>query len=345
MILETNINNVDVVLTGKWEEVAHFYNSFCKSMAAAKVLTKKVSIVKANPHTVFVNGVELSLNDEGVVKKEGTDYLIWNDGNSFFLCAETEKISPTNQVFNKEAAITRGDIVGGFHYGQCGEDFKAINNIGKKHAKKLAGIKANTIWDQYHRPACDPKGMAYVKALDLWVDMYLVSDKYEEVGTSAAGYNILAGYEHYGRKLPKDKTECKWQDFKEIGDKFGKRMLTEKEFQVAMYGVKENHSAGDLDNGITKHIPDFMSKYGIEQATGCQWIWSSEQYGDNIERKKIFGGGRDYTVESGSRSSAWINTVWNTHWHIGSRYACNPLHPVDMSESECGDENVNEAKE
>ncbi len=333
MILETNINNVGVVLTGKWEEVAHFYNSFCKSMAVAKVLTKKVSIVKANPHTVFVDGLELSLNDEGVVKKEGTDYFICKDGNSFKLYELKDLLGAS------------GDIVGGFHYGQCGEDFKAINNIGKKHAKKLAGIKANTIWDQYHRPTCDPKGMAYVKNLDLWVDMYLVSDKYEEVGTSAAGYNILAGYEHHGRKLPKDKTECKWQDFKEIGDKFGKRMLTEKEFQVAMYGVKENHSAGDLDNGITKHIPDFMSKYGIEQATGCQWIWSSEQYGDNIERKKIFGGPRDNTVESGSRASFWHFYVWYTNWSYGCRYACNPLHPVDMSESECEAENVNEAKE
>lgn len=334
MILETNINNVDVKFTGSKEDIAYITKVFFGSMAAAKVLTKKVSIVKANPHTVFVNGVELSLNDEGVVKKEGTDYLICKVGDGYQLMM---------QAVPDSAVI--GEVVGGFHYGQCGEDFKAINNIGKKHAKKLAGIKANTIWDQYHRPTCDPKGMAYVKKLDLWVDMYLVSDKYEEVGTSAAGYNILAGYENYGRKLPKDKTECKWEDFKHIGNKFGKRMLTEKEFQVAMYGVKENHSASDLDNGITKHIPDFMSKYGIEQATGYQWVWSSEQYGDNAERKKLFGGLRDDTVGSGSRCSDWFYYVWYTNWPNGSRYACDPLHPVDMSESECGDENVNKIEE
>jgi len=187
--------------------------------------------------------------------------------------------------------------------------------------------------------------MAYVKKLDTWVDIYLVSDQYEELGTSAAGVNILAGYEHYGRKLPKGKEDCKWQDFKEIGEKFGKRMLTEKEFQVAMYGVKENCSAGDLDNGITKHIPDFMSKYGIEQATGCQCVWSSEQYGSNEERKKIFGGLRDETTYSGSRASYWDNTVWPTSWDVGCRYACDPLHPVDMSESECGEQNVNKIEE
>lgn len=39
----------------------------------------------------------------------------------------------------------------------------------------------------------------------------------------------------------------------------------------------------------------------------------------------IFGGNRDNTVESGSRSSNWNNTVWNTNWNIGCRYACNRI--------------------
>lgn len=322
MILETTINNVEVKFTGDREDIAYISKVFFGSPIAAQAIKNKISIVKANAYTVFVNGVELSLNDEYIIKESGTDYLICRDGSSFKLFE------------NKEGSVLSGEIIGGFHYGLCGESFDPINNIGKKHAKKLAGINAYSIWDQYHRPTCDPKGMVYVPKLDIWVDIYLLSDQYEEVGTSAAGYNILAGYERHGRKLPKDKTECKWQDFKEIGEKFGKRMLTEKEFQVAMYGVKENHSAGDLDNGITKHISDFMSKYGIEQATGCQWIWSSEQYGDNEERKKLFGGYRDITVESGSGCSGWSNTVWNTVWPIGCRYACNHLYPVKMSGSE-----------
>ena len=39
----------------------------------------------------------------------------------------------------------------------------------------------------------------------------------------------------------------------------------------------------------------------------------------------IFGGNRDNTVESGSRCSNWNNTVWNTNWNIGCRYACNRI--------------------
>lgn len=324
MILETTINDVEVKFTGDREDIAYISKVFFGSVVAAQAIKKRVSIVKANAHTVFVNGVELSLDDEYIIKDGGTDYLICKDGNSFKLFE------------NKKDSVLSGEIIGGFHYGLCGEEFKPINNIGKKHAKKLAGINAYSIWDQYHRPTCDPKGMVYVPKLDIWEDIYMLSDKYEEAGTSAAGFNILAGYKHHGRKLPKGKPECKWQDFKEIGEKFGKRMLTEKEFQVSMHGVKENHSAGDLDNGITKHIPDFMSKYGIEQATGCQWIWSSENYKDYEDRKKLFGGSRDNTVESGSRSSSWNYYVWSTYWAIGCRYACNPLHPAKMSGSESG---------
>lgn len=322
MILETTINNIEIKLTGEKEDIAYITKIFFGSAAVSQLLNKRVSIIKVNPHTVFVNGIELSLNDDGVVKKEGADYLICKDGNSYQL------------MQNRYGSVIGGEVIGGFHYGMSGEDFKPINNIGKKSAKKLAGIKANSIWDQYHRPTCDPKGMVYIPKLDIWVDIYLVSDRYEELGTSAASVNILAGYEHYGRKLPKGKADCKWQDFKDIGEKFGKRMLTEKEFQVAMYGVKENYSAGDLDNGITKHIPDFMSKYGIEQATGCQWIWSSDPYKDYEDRKKIFGGDRDSTVESGSRASGWSIYVWSTNWAVGCRYACNPLHPVKMSGNE-----------
>lgn len=322
MILETTINDVEVKFTGNREDIAYISKVFFGSVVAAQAIKKRVSIVKANAHTVFVNGFELSLDDEYITKESGTDYLICRDGSAFKLFE------------NKEDSVLSSEIIGGFHYGSCGEEFEPINNIGKKHAKKLAGINAYSIWDQYHRPTCDPKGMVYIPKLDIWEDIYILSDQYEEVGTSAAGFNILAGYEHHGRKLPKDKTECKWQDFKEIGEKFGKRMLTEREFQVSMYGVKENCSAGVIDNGITKHIPDFMSRYGIEQATGCQWIWSSENYKDYEDRKKVFGGYRDYTSDSGSRASAWSNVVWGSSWAIGCRFACDPLHPAKMSGSE-----------
>ena len=322
MILETTIHNVEVKFTGEKEDIAYIIKTFLGSVVAAQLLNERVSIVKVNAHTVFVNGVELSLDDEYIDKKLGSDYLILKSTGGYTLCE------------NDHNHVVWGKVIGGFHYGLFGEEFEPINNIKKKNSKKLVGINAYSIWDQYHRPTCDPKGMVYVPKLDIWVDIYLVSDQYEIVGTSAAGHNILAGYEHHGRKLPKDETECKWQDFKEIGEKFGKRMLTEREFQVSMFGVKENTSAGSLDDGITKHIPDFMSKYGIEQATGCQWIWSSEQYKDYDDRRKLFGGYRDNTVESGSRCSLWNISVWYTDWTIGCRYACDPLYPVKMSGSE-----------
>lgn len=322
MILETQINDVDVKFKGDKEDIAYISKVFFGSIATAKAIGKKTSIVKANAHTVFVNGFELSLNDGDVEKKAGTDYLICKDGSKYKLFE------------NKEDQELSGEIIGGFHYGMCGEDFEAINNISKKNAKKIAGINAYSIWTQQHRPICEPSGMVFIPKLRIWVDIYLVGNKYKEFGTSASGQNILAGGEHNGRKKPNGKEKVLWQDFKEIGESFGKRMLTKDEFQIAMFGVKENDSARSLDDGITKHIKDFMSKYGIEQATGVQWVWSSNQYDSNEERKVLLGGNRDYAVESGSRCSAWASCLWFTFWPVGCRYACDHLEPETMSESE-----------
>ena len=89
--------------------------------------------------------------------------------------------------------------------------------------------------------------------------------------------------------------------------------------------VKEFASAREDDNGVTKHHPDFVSKYGIEQATGHNWVWS-EKIDD--ERAVILGGDRDDGVGAGSRASSWSVYVWNSLWYFGCRFACDSLNPV-----------------
>ena len=100
-----------------------------------------------------------------------------------------------------------------------------------------------------------------------------------------------------------------------------------------MDGVKENDSARDLDDGTIKHIPDFTSKFGIEQATGVQWVWSSTKYGeqDEDDNRFLLGGSRDCGVYAGSRTSNWNDYVWNSYWYIGCRFACDHLMPVKSS--------------
>lgn len=275
-----------------------------------------MKITKVNTHTIEVAGKKLSLNtDIDEIKTAGTDYCVYYD--------KTEKwhIIESNGNLDKK----RFKKVGGFHYGLIPEDFKAINNIDKKHAKKIRGINAYSIWDINHRPECEPKSMVYIPKLKIWVDIYLLSSTPKERG-SLVGRAIACGDEYNGRKVPDDKQEFKYSDFEEAAKSLQKRFIKEEEFVVAMSGVKENESAGDLDDGTIKHIADFTSKYGIEQATGVQWVWGEKIDRDNTEYAVRLGGNRDSGVYAGSRASVWSYYVWYSNWHIGCRFACDPLN-------------------
>ena len=103
-------------------------------------------------------------------------------------------------------------------------------------------------------------------------------------------------------------------------------MPSEKEY--VNEAIKEFASAENDDDGITKHHPHFISKYGIEQATGHNWIWSEKIDG---ELAVILGGSRDIGVSAGSRASNWSNFVWLSLWSIGCRFACDSLNPVKKS--------------
>lgn len=277
-----------------------------KDMPSLNKKKSKPNIKKFSPDSISIDGCILTIP----YKKAGTDYYVIKNDNHYII---------TTDKCNK--------VIGGFHYGLIPETFCAVNNIPQKNAEKIRGINAYSIWTKKHRPSCEPEGMVFIKPLSVWIDIYLTGSN-EVKGTSLASGYILGGDSNkkYGRVLPKDITKMKYVDFETIANNHSKRMLTENEFQVAMFGVKENCSTGNLDDGRIKHIKDFTSKYGIEQATGCQWIWSSEQHGDNTEHKKIFGGHLDHSSHSGSRASDWSNSVWYTPWGIGLRCACEHLN-------------------
>ena len=220
------------------------------------------------------------------------------------------------------------EIIGGFHYSLVPKDFTGRNNISDKRAKKLRGINEFSIWTQEHRPTCSPKGMAYNPKQDVWIDIYMCNSDHEKVGTSAAGKHFLAGGNSHGRINLKGDKDFLYKDFEAIAELHGKRFITWDEFMSSMRGVKEFASAGNDDNGITKHHPDFISKYGIEQAAGHNWIWS-EKIDDEVA--VLLGGDRDFGVDAGSRTSDWGSYVWVSHWYIGCRFACDSVNPVKKS--------------
>lgn len=273
-------------------------------------------IVKNDETSVLVNGEKLKIKNPVA----GTDYVIVKKENKL-------KIKETLSVKDGES------VVGGFHYGLIPHDFKAQNNISKKNAKKIRGINAYSIWNQEHRPVSDPSGMVYIKKLNIWVDIYLTNSEADKKGTSISSGTILAGYEGNKRKTLNEGREFKHEDFVKLGEQHNKRLLAKNEFQVAMDGVKENVSAEDLDNGTIQHIDFLTSKYGIEQAAGVQWVWSSED-GNYDEAKFVLGGYRDNGTHAGSRAARSYNYLWYAHWNFGSRFASDHMKPVYMSESE-----------
>lgn len=253
----------------------------------------------------------------------------------------TEQIDPGTNVYIYQGAkgkpwfstreYKNENLIGGFHYSLIPRDFAARNNIDEAHAKAIAGINAFSIWTQEHRPTCSPEGMAYDPLADAWIDIYMLGSKHDIYGTSAPHQIFLAGGNRCGRINPNGIRDFLYKDFENVAQKHGKRFITFDEFISATKGVKEYASAGDEDNGITTHNPDFVSRYGIEQATGHNWIWSEKI---DAEKAVLLGGRRDDGVHAGSRASNWHYTLSFSVWGIGCRFACDSLKPAKMSESE-----------
>jgi hypothetical protein len=121
------------------------------------------------------------------------------------------------------------------------------------------------------------------------------------------------------------------------------------------YGVQEGEDANAYDDGLGGifHIPALTSKFGIEQATGTEYIWGKDVAGNRDEgsttwgwhdvaegRGQIYalhanhitavrlGGNRDSGSNAGSRASSWYNYVWYSNWYIGCRFACDHMQLV-----------------
>lgn len=275
----------------------------------------QTTIKKVGFDKVEIDNTILNVKDyKGI--KAGDDVVIFKTKDKGY------KLALNVGVENKD---TDYDIICGFHFGLVPKDFTGRNNISDKRAKKLRGINEFSIWTQEHRPTCSPKGMTYNPKKDIWLDIYMCNNEHITAGTSAANKHFLAGGNSYGRINLKGNEDFLYKDFEAIAELHGKRFITFDEFISSMKGVKEFDSARDADDGITKHHPDFVSKYGIEQAAGHNWTWSEKI--DN-EKAVILGGYRGDGASAGSRASYWDYSVWHSDWYIGCRFACDSLNPV-----------------
>jgi hypothetical protein len=186
-----------------------------------------------------------------------------------------------------------------------------------------------------------------------WADIYLLGVDHQLNGTSK--YNVTIAD---GSSPPKIPTKfggngstaygsLNWWEAAEVGQSFGKRLPTYDQFAALAYGTTENSSIGS-DPGATSWATAYVSKWGVNQASGVLWTWGAEfsyRTGTGVEGWKnntgnrgqlyllndiglvasIFGGSWVNAAFSGSRASFWFNYPWNSIGDIGARLVCDHL--------------------
>lgn len=280
-------------------------------------------------------------------KTAGTDYYVYAKANGTFYISSNKN-------------ITTDRLIGGFHYGLVGESEAATGNKTEADMVKIRGINAYSFWNLKYRPVANSEGMVCIGKK--WYDIYLLNSEHITNGTSKAGLFIAGGIASTGRAIPKIPLEYggngtitygKFTCFQacEIAKAHGKELISYAEFPTIAYGVLEGVSSStnayEVVAGKIEHYPALTSKYGIEQATGVQWIWGADLangYGttdfawkDNADGRGqiystsnsptavVFGGDRGSGVNAGSRASYWSNYVWHSYWSFGCRFACDHL--------------------
>lgn len=310
---------------------------FAKADATAVAWTKTGNGTAETQTTLYaeVNGSVLTVASGTSITMPtltaGTDYAIWleTDGD---LVATTDHTSPPTANARK---------VGGFHYAA------GSNATGTSGGNTTAQINEYSFWDLNFKPACpDPRGMTLVGG-GFWVDIYLTG--VDAITNGSSKYNVTIAD---GSSPPKVPTmfggdgsatygSYTWFEAQELATAFGKRCLTQLEFMSAMYGTTEASSIGS-DPSTTNWDAAYVSKWGVNQATGCMWVWGRDRGGPaagaswnantegrgsefNAPNAARFGGFWGTGSNAGSRCSSWGNAASNSNNIIGSRFACDHL--------------------
>ena len=309
----------------------------------AKVSPVSVRIPSGLSATVAGQGVvlgadiTLSLTSDlvGSTAVAGTDYFVYlkPDATAYISASDTE-------------ADAR--LIGGFHYGLTGHTETPSGNKTEADMVKLRGINAHTFWDLTWRANKHTNRGLTFDGIN-WIDIYLADEEYAVRGWSKAGGWIAGGTISNGRKFPVIPdmfggngvaTYGKLTPFVawDMLNAAGMEPINYKQFAHAMYGVDEGLPAAGIETVIGKieHYPRLTSRYGVEQATGVQWIWGAD-FGSSSEGSwqgiadsrglvysgvtvSLYGAYRaDAVGRPGSRASAWYNGLTNSAWHIGVR--------------------------
>lgn len=303
---------------------------FTKTGAGTATI-KAGTVVEVNGKTIkFVSATSISMPTLTV----GTDYAIYacDDGT---VRADSSFTNPTGYT------TTTSRKIGGFHYSPG--DGASANSGGNTTNQ----INAYSFWDLRFKPKCpDPRGMALV-ANSFWSDIYLLGVDHVTNGTSK--YNVTIAD---GSSPPKVPTafggngstaygEFNWWEAAEVMAAYGKKLPRHLEFSALAFGVTEASSIG-TDQGSTIWNAAYVSKWGINQATGVMWQWGNEFGGGaaaagwtnntigrgqtyQLPNAVILGGSWDGAAVAGSRAAGWGDSPSFSSSAFGARGVCDHL--------------------
>lgn len=262
----------------------------------------------------------------------GVDYAIWVKDDGTIQASSSHSSAPATGNWRK---------IGGFHYAPGG------NAGGQSGGNTTPQINEYSFWDVKFRPACpDPRGMALV-ADGFWSDIYLMGVDWLSNGTSKYNVTIADGSSppkiptKFGGNGSNAYGSMNWWETAEVIAAAGKRLPTYQEFAALAYGTTEATQRG-TDPGSTVWDASFVSKWGMNQASGCMLIWGDEAGGAyasagwtantggrgstyNAPNAVLFGGSWSNGASCGSRCSYWGSAFSDSSGNIGGRAVCDHL--------------------
>ncbi len=263
----------------------------------------------------------------------GTDYAI-------YVCADGTLRADASFTAPSGYTTENSRKIGGFHYapGGCA--------TGRAGGDTTPQINEYSLWDIKFCPACsDPRGMALV-ANAFWSDIYLTGVDHYTNGTSKYNVAIADGASppkvpaFFGGNGATAYTSLTWWEAAEVAVSNGKRLPTYAEFAALAFGCTEASSVG-TDPISTIWQASYVSKFGVNQATGVMWQWGDEFGGGaasaayvantggrgstyQMENAVLFGGNWSYGAYSGSRASYWNASATSSSSGFGLRCVCDP---------------------
>jgi hypothetical protein len=258
--------------------------------------------------------------------------------------------------------IAGSKALGGFHF--LPGSYPNDHNLG---GTSMPTLLEWSFWDRNFRPSCpDPRGMTKIGNAPFWVDIYFAGDSYATDGVSRNNQPILTGTnpperaDDYGGYGTSKYGTLNWWEANEVVNQWGKRLPSYGEMTLAAFGASEGKGRGNhpIYTGLNTFNTStmwwdryFTSKFGLIQAVGSIWIWTSDlsdwegtaatgpfgwdaynvtggrgsiimQNSDDLTAL-LFGGKWGYQDANGTRMTETIEKLWDSSANLGLRGAAD----------------------